>query len=1451
MYPQNQPQHSKVVVGYYAQWAIYSRNHNVFNIEADKLTHLLYAFYDAKYDAATQNAYIESLDTWADYNHNEGGLFTWGHEGVKGNIGHLKILKESYPHLKVIISVGGWTKSQNFPAIAASPIARERFAQSMVDFMNLYPWIDGFDIDWEFPITGGTDGREWIGSNQIPAQPHTNDDHKNFVNLLKEMRERFDANGMQDKEVAISMGNNVLNAANQFIGPGNMAEHGMTENIMDFCNFVSFFGYDFGGNWYDETCYNAPLFGGDNVNDPLHNPTGRNQVLSELVDVYLTDVGIPANKLVMGLPFYGKIFEGVATTGTVPSLPGLYESAPRTPSINIMTHLPQPPLGTWDDVAGQNSGSIEFCDLSQGTATNPHHYLDPTNPQNVNAAAAAAGWVRYWDDTAKVPYLYNATENRFISYDDAQSIDLKVKYAISQQLAGVMIWELSQDARNTDQGLLDVVDSSLVNTNYSITLNFSDTNNSPLQGLSVELADDAGTVLETLTTDANGQVIFIDQSAFQPYVISYSDNTLSFLPSSVVYNGLQFDSDKTVNVVGSSDIYQIQGSVKENSQLLTDVDVVLKDATNQELERVSSTDGNFQMSNIIGGQDYTLIAEKDYYSFTTLTYTNLSADQTNQEIVGTRDLHSISGNVHASGVGIQGVSISVVGNNQTYTATTDTNGDYTINNLPAGYSYVITPSYSNTVFNPSNFNIPLLDANNNVNFEENVGLIYGEVKDGSTPVSGAVVTLVLPWTNGNPYTTIQKTTNSQGEYFYTETDFVGYDLISSLKLETWDNGNVTYYPNDLVNIAITSVPQEYNFNSAEVIPEVTINEPNQSNLNVTYGSSVDLEAAVSLSFDDGGTTISSVNFMINSASITHSNSGDIYTGSWTPTDVDYGNTHTFTVEAESTNGETATAHFDFTLNCTGTGCPNVAPQIVWDLPNNTTINQNLGFQNIPIQVTVTDQDGTVSSVNISIDGSTSSMASGANDTYTYDFTPSNYQQYPVVITATDNDNDSSTFSTTLTISNSQFVPLPSGHIILGFAHSWENAQAPYIYFEDMAATNYNVVIYSFIETSGNYYTPVLTVNSSDQEYLTNGVYDPQKLRDDIQTLRDQGIPVLVSIGGQNGHVELNNESEKDIFVQGVIDIINLYGFDGIDVDLEGGSMNFGAGSLTDFSYASVSAYPKLKYMIDAIREIVDHFGEGFHLTSAPETQYVQGGYQIYADSWGSFLPVIHNLRDDLDLLMVQLYNSGTVNGLDGQAYTSATPDFLTAMSDMLITGFEVGSTGINFPGLPASKIMIGIPSCPSAAGSGYIVPSEAIKALNYLKFGTDFSGRSYTLDGGEHPNLRGVMTWSINWDAASACASEYEFSDAYYNYFNSLSISDEEIIDGIQIFPNPTHDILTITTQHSFELSSVGVWDISGKNVHQVHLNTNTIDLSHLKSGLYLLEIKSNEKKFYKKIIVN
>jgi chitinase len=474
------------------------------------------------------------------------------------------------------------------------------------------------------------------------------------------------------------------------------------------------------------------------------------------------------------------------------------------------------------------------------------------------------------------------------------------------------------------------------------------------------------------------------------------------------------------------------------------------------------------------------------------------------------------------------------------------------------------------------------------------------------------------------------------------------------------------------------------------------------------------------------------------------------------------------------------------------------PVITWNTPSNTTVLQS-SFQVVPISVTAIDSDGSVLGVTITINGGTFNMTAAVNNTYTYNFTPSAYQDYAVVIKATDNKYAVTTLNNTIKIapvSNNRFIPLPS-KVILGYAHSWENASAPFLYFSQMVGSKFNVVDYSFVETvNRDGYTPILTTN--DTRYLTNGVFNKQLLKNDIQSLRASGVPVIVSIGGQNGHVLLDNVTQKNIFVNGLKTIIDEYQFDGVDLDFEGGSMNFNAGSLRDISYTGISAYPRLKNIVDACKELKAYYGPGFLLTAAPETQYVQGGYSNYTDTFGSFLPIIQNLRNELDLLAVQLYNTGGENGLDGQYYGSAKRgNMVTALTDMLVKGYNIGTTGMRFDGLPPSKILIGLPACPSAAGSRYITPAEGISALNYLRTGTTFSGRTYTMQpGGPYPNLRGLMTWSVNWDASS-CGNLSELSKAYAAYFASQSIAKTFSVAKIEPQSTSTlayfdNDVLTV-----------------------------------------------------------
>ncbi|MGP3978859.1 chitinase [Streptomyces sp. 8N114] len=265
----------------------------------------------------------------------------------------------------------------------------------------------------------------------------------------------------------------------------------------------------------------------------------------------------------------------------------------------------------------------------------------------------------------------------------------------------------------------------------------------------------------------------------------------------------------------------------------------------------------------------------------------------------------------------------------------------------------------------------------------------------------------------------------------------------------------------------------------------------------------------------------------------------------------------------------------------------------------------------------------------------------------------------------------------------------------------------------------------------------------------------------VKAKQAQGKKVLLSIGGQNGQVRLTTAEARDRFVSSVSAIIDEYGLDGLDIDFEGHSLSLDAGD-TDFKNPTT---PVVVNLISAVKSLKAKYGQDFTLTMAPETFFVQLGYQRYGPGQsggdpraGAYLPVIHALRDDLTLLHVQDYNSGPIMGLDDQYHQMGSADFHIAMTDMLLTGFPVqGDTGNVFPALPPEKVAVGMPAT-TQAGNGHVPSSEVNKALDCLTKGTNCG--SYQPHG-TRPALRGLMTWSINWDRFN----NWEFSKNFDRYF--------------------------------------------------------------------------------------
>ncbi len=377
----------KYVIGYYPWWAA-ERNSFVKDIPADKLTHINYAFSNVSASGecilGDPTADLDRVYTAAE---SVNGQDDSTSAAFHGNFNQLLELKQKYPHLKILISIGGWSQSDNFSAAAQDAASRQHFAASCIDlYFKQYAGIfDGMDIDWEFPVSGG----------MRPGRP---EDKQNFTSLLMELRRQLDNLGTANNQ-------HYLLTIAAPIGPDTIRNFELKE-IASTLDWINLMGYDFHGSWDTTTNFLAPLF--RTTTDPAD--AGLN--VDAAVQTYLT-AGVPPEKLVLGVPFYGHGWSGVDDVDH-----GLYQPAGGDAP------------GTWE------AGSYDYKDVQK-------NYLSK--------------YPRYWNAEAYVPWLYDPQSKTFISYEDPQSLEAKAGYARDQGLAGMMIWEVCQG----DESLLDALHTGL------------------------------------------------------------------------------------------------------------------------------------------------------------------------------------------------------------------------------------------------------------------------------------------------------------------------------------------------------------------------------------------------------------------------------------------------------------------------------------------------------------------------------------------------------------------------------------------------------------------------------------------------------------------------------------------------------------------------------------------------------------------------------------------------------------------------------------------------------------------------------------------------------------------------------------------------------------------------------------------------------------------------------
>ncbi|MER6087278.1 chitinase [Streptomyces bluensis] len=310
---------------------------------------------------------------------------------------------------------------------------------------------------------------------------------------------------------------------------------------------------------------------------------------------------------------------------------------------------------------------------------------------------------------------------------------------------------------------------------------------------------------------------------------------------------------------------------------------------------------------------------------------------------------------------------------------------------------------------------------------------------------------------------------------------------------------------------------------------------------------------------------------------------------------------------------------------------------------------------------------------------------------------------PSQASAAEVDNTTNAMNATNTTSPGGGSALPK-HAVTGYWQNFNNG-ATVQRIADVPS-QYDIIAVAFADATT---TPGAVTFNLDSAGL--GGYTVDQFKADIRAKQAAGKKVIISVGGERGTVSVNDSASATNFADSLSSLMQTYGFDGVDIDLENGL--------------------NATYMTQALRSLSAKVGPSLVLTMAPQTIDMQS-------TSNSYFQTALNVKDILTVVNMQYYNSGSMLGCDGKVYSQGSVDFLTALACIQLEG-----------GLAPSQVGLGLPASTRGAGSGYVDPSVVNNALDCLTRGTNCGSfkpsRTY-------PDLRGAMTWSTNWDATSGNA---------------------------------------------------------------------------------------------------
>jgi chitinase len=293
------------------------------------------------------------------------------------------------------------------------------------------------------------------------------------------------------------------------------------------------------------------------------------------------------------------------------------------------------------------------------------------------------------------------------------------------------------------------------------------------------------------------------------------------------------------------------------------------------------------------------------------------------------------------------------------------------------------------------------------------------------------------------------------------------------------------------------------------------------------------------------------------------------------------------------------------------------------------------------------------------------------------------------------------------------------HLLMGYWQDFTNGAEPLTLAG--VPTSYNLVAVAFGNSDSTPGQVTFSLDSGLSAAL--GGYTQQQFSSDIKTLQSRGQKVILSVGGQNGTISVDDAASASNFASSVYSIIQQYGFNGVDIDLENGV--------------------NPQYMASALEQLESDVGSSLIITLAPQTVDTQS-------TGDDYLALALDIKSILTMISTQYYNSGSMNGCDGNVYSEGTENFMTALACIELQG-----------GLSPSQVGLGLPASSSAAGSGYVSPSLVNDALDCLAARANCGS---FVPSTAYPGIRGVMTWSINWDASNG----YNFASTVAPYLATL-----------------------------------------------------------------------------------